>query len=93
MKYFNTERWSLVKVLWQSYREKWLSEPVEAKAASVRAKKVRDRESAIGFDGMSSAVMDEARWTLFWSWRRVAEEERARTHDERLEYRQRELKT
>ena len=93
MKYFNKERWAFVKVLWQSYREKWLIKPIQAKAAIIRAMKVLDRESAIGFTGMSSVIMDEARWSLFWSWRRVAEDERAKTYDERLEHRQRELKT
>jgi hypothetical protein len=51
------------------------------------------RENASGFAEVSSTIMDEARWTLFWSWRRVAEDERAKTYEERLEYRQRELKT
>jgi len=69
-----------------------LPESVEAVVGSDRRDKGR-RAGPVGCQELSSTVMDEARWAMFWSWRRVAENERARTYEERLEYRQRELKT
>jgi hypothetical protein len=93
LKYFSKECWAFIRALWQSYREKWLREPVEARAARVRTNKARQYDDPVGYQGLSSAIMDEARWTRFWSWRRVAEDERAKTYEDRLEDRQRELKT
>lgn len=90
MKYFNKERWEFIKVLWQEYANKWLSKRIACDKKPVEPRFAERVVSAAGIE--PSVVMDEGRWSEFWSWRRVAEDERARTYDERMEGRQRELK-
>jgi len=45
-----------------------------------------------GFSGESSSVVDEAKWSRFWSWRRVIERERERDYEERYEQKVKEIK-
>jgi len=90
LKYFNKERCSFINALWQEYFQKWLVKPVEAKKPSVKKDQAKFHKGLIGVEGLSSTIMDEARWSLFWSWRRVAEDDRMKTQDERY---QRELRS
>ena len=46
-----------------------------------------------GFSGKVSGVVDEAKWTEFWSWRRVIENEWVKTYEERYEKKVKEIKT
>ena len=97
MKFLNNERWALIGALWQKYLKKWCLG--EAQSLNKRGRIALEPRSQVapgvvasGFNGLNSTVMDEARWSLFWSWRRVAEDERVKTYEQRIEYGQRELK-
>ena len=90
LRFFNEERLKLIKELWEEFCKKW--EKKNAKASKVYVRKVVEQRSKeerglerLGFSGQRSPVVDEAKWSRFWSWRRVLEREWQLSYEERYE--------
>ena len=97
LKFFNKERDEIIKKCWRRFCKR-----VERiKKTSIKATREEPVKQRIqqeagcqlrGVSGDSSAVVDEARWSRFWSWRRVIEWEKQKSYEERYEQLVKEIK-
>ena len=87
LKFFNKERSEIIKRCWRRFCERIGKKPlkIEARKPVERRSSVEASDRSTGFSGESSAVVDEAKWSRFWSWRRVVEWERQMNYEERYE--------
>ena len=90
LKFFNDKRYEAITGVWRRFCKKIVrgderaSKKIARKAVERRSKK-EGRLRTFGFSGARSSVVDEAKWSKFWGWRRVIENDWARTYEDRYE--------
>ena len=97
LRFFTEEKFCLIKRLWEEFLKK--------RGIPSKGEKNRGRRKAVArrsrdetrireerFSGKTSPVVDEAKWTRFWSWRRVLEWEWQMSYEERYEQMVKEIK-